>query len=122
MFHLLLFLITVTQTIAQLPAKLLQLSKHTIKNAHARNAICNDLSPASYYFRDCPRPGEECFINPNGAQWIIIFEGGEPFDVCFDTESCSKRDATDKSSKHLPSSFPHASLDGIFSDSGEGNP
>ena len=116
------FLLLLPLTTSQLPAPLLQLTKHDITNASQRGAVCNDNSPAVFYFRDCPRPGLECQINPHGDQWIIVFEGGEPSSVCFDQASCAARNPTFQSSIHFPSAFHHSMLDGIFSDSGEGNP
>ena len=110
---------------AQLPPELLQLTRYQVHNARSRAAVCNDGTPAVYYFRDCPRPGQECQINPGGDQWVVVFEGGESSSVCFDTASCAARAARHPSltsSKQAPSSFSYSSLEGIFSDSGEGNP
>ena len=72
---------------AQLPAALLDFKKYTVENATARGAVCNDGTPAIYYFRDCPRPGSECAANPAGAQWIVYFQGGAAWDTCWDSKN-----------------------------------
>lgn len=57
----------------------------TVKDAEARGAICNDGSPAKYYFR----PGTEV----NKDKWIIYFKGGGG---CGSEESCSVRAEEDE--------------------------
>ncbi len=109
---------------AQLPAALLDFQRHEVKDAESRGAVCNDGSPAVFYFRDCPRPGAECAANPAGAQWLIVFQGATTTSgACFDEESCAGLPAARTSSRGRPAVLTAAELaTGIFSDSGEGNP
>ena len=59
---------------------------------HPRRRSTLPLPPASYYFRDCPRPGAECASGGGaGDQWFIIFEGGSTADTCIDDASCAAR-------------------------------
>lgn len=106
---------------AQLPPKMLNFQRIEVRDAVARGAVCNDGTPATYYFRDCPRPGPECATEPE--QWLIIFSGGEPSDACFDEASCAARARRSPSS--TSSKLNPATLDspvGLFSTSGEANP
>ena len=109
---------------AQLPAALLDFQRHEVKDAARRGALCNDGSPAIFYFRDCPRPGAECAANPAGAQWLVVFESATTTSgACFDERSCAALPAARTSSSGRPPVLTAAELaTGIFSDSGEGNP
>lgn len=64
---------------AQLPEDMIQLHLYTVRDAVARGAVCNDGSPAKYYFRDCPRPGPECLLAPDS--WNVVFGGGQSADT-----------------------------------------
>lgn len=108
---------------AQLPAEMLAMNKFEVANASERGAICNDGSPAVYYFRDCPRPMTECA--KVRSEWIVVFEGGVASDSCYNEESCKKRhEITPQkmTSTLAKETLAGSSLDGIFSSSGEGNP
>ena len=109
---------------AQLPAALLDFRRHEVKDASRRGALCNDGSPAVFYFRDCPRPGAECDANPAGAQWLVVFESATTTSgACFDAETCAALPAARTSSRGRPAVLAAAELaTGILSDSGEGNP
>ncbi len=61
--------------------------KHTVVNATARNAICNDGSPAIYYVRR----GAGC----GAKRWLVAFEGGGS---CSTIEECRIRPTKYKSS------------------------
>ena len=106
---------------AQLPFDMVSMKLFTVRDAVARGAVCNDGSPAKFYFRDCPRPAAECLDAP--AEWIVVFDGGDSSDACYDGPSCVARAAAEPrktSSAHLNASLPSPS--GIFSWSGEENP
>ena len=110
---------------AQLPLDMLRFKLYTVRDAVARNAVCNDGTPAKYYFRDCPRPGAECLLAPSA--WLVVFGGGSSADTCYDAASCEARSA--KYPERMTSSMLNATLDpvrdgagGIFSSSGEENP
>lgn len=77
----------------------------TVKNAEERGAVCNDGSPAKYYFR----PGTE----ENKDKWVIYFKGGGG---CGTEETCLKRAEEDEPG--LMSSNPYSMTireDGILS-------
>ncbi|HSE40683.1 MAG TPA: pectin acetylesterase-family hydrolase, partial [Acidobacteriota bacterium] len=61
-------------------AQAVPLQKITVPNAGARQAVCNDGTPAVYYFR----PGKGSGIN----NWVIFLSGGG---LCYDVASCSER-------------------------------
>ncbi len=63
---------------------------YTVENATERNAVCNDGTPAVYFYR----PGEGEGID----KWLVWFEGGGG---CSSLESCDKRF---EESKYLMSS------------------
>ena len=56
------------------------LQKRTVFNAGGRQAVCNDGSPAVYYFR----PGTGSGVN----NWVIFLAGGG---LCYSVESCNER-------------------------------
>ena len=74
---------------AQLPFDLVNMHLYTVKDAVARGAVCNDGSPAGYYFRDCPRPATEC--KGWSADWVVLFADGDVADACYDSASCAAR-------------------------------
>ena len=87
------------------------LQKFTVQQAASRNAVCNDGSPAVYYFR----PG-----TGSGSNDWVLFLGGGGF--CHSVESCNRRK---QSSPELMTSLDKPSTlkgSGIFSDSADRNP
>jgi len=74
-----------------------------------QDAVCNDGSPAGYYFK----PGSD------SKQWLVYLEGGY---WCWDEESCTERYQTDKfdmSSTGWKSEFAQ---EGIFGTDPSTNP
>lgn len=71
---LLIFLLLVTSAHAA------PLQKLTVRDAARRNAVCNDGSPAVYYFR----PGSGTGVN----RWVIFLAGGG---FCFSDDTCQLR-------------------------------
>src|SRR3990170_3449932 len=57
------------------------LQKITVRDAARRQAVCNDGSPAVYYFR----PGSGAGAN----RWVIFLVGGG---FCFSVDSCWLRE------------------------------
>lgn len=53
---------------------------NTVSNADSRGAVCNDGTPAKYYFR----PG----TGAGNRAWVIHLQGGG---FCYDDASCSQR-------------------------------
>ncbi|MCI0618792.1 pectinacetylesterase family protein [bacterium] len=87
------------------------LQKITVPNASARQAVCNDGSPAVYYFR----PGKGSGAN----KWVIFLSGGG---LCYSVESCNERKINSPqlmSSKGYPSTFVG---NGVLSDLAAKNP
>ena len=106
---------------AQLPYDLINLKRHTIQDAASRGAVCNDGSPAAFFFRDCPRPADECAGWSN--DWLVFFADGAAADACYDQQTCDarKQASPDKmTATHLNATL--LSPGGIFSVSGEENP
>ena len=68
---------------AQLPFALVNMKLHTIRDATTRGAVCNDGSPATFYFRDCPRPSSECADWP--SDWCASPATARPVEQCFTT-------------------------------------
>jgi hypothetical protein len=56
------------------------LQKITVPNAAGRNAVCNDGTPAVYYFRSGTGSGEN--------KWVIFLSGGG---LCYSINSCNQR-------------------------------
>src|SRR5262245_12278928 len=56
------------------------LHKITVPNASSRQAVCNDGSPAIYYFREGKGSGAN--------NWVIFLSGGG---LCYSVESCNER-------------------------------
>ena len=111
-------MLSVLAASAQLPFDLVNMQLHTVRNAEARGAVCNDGSPATYYFRDCPRPADECAGFT--TDWFVVFADGDSSDACFDKDTCMAREAGKMSSAGLNATL--LSPAGLFSYSGEENP
>ncbi|HEY7162489.1 MAG TPA: pectin acetylesterase-family hydrolase, partial [Acidobacteriota bacterium] len=87
------------------------LQKITVQNAANKQAVCNDGSPAVYYFR----PGK----GPGTNNWVIFLSGGG---LCYSVESCNERKINSPelmSSKGYPSTFIG---NGVLSDQSAKNP
>ena len=87
------------------------LKKITVPNASARQAVCNDGSPAVYYFRQGTGSGSN--------NWIVFLAGGG---FCYSVESCHERmlDTPElMTSKGKPATFVG---NGILSDLAAQNP
>ena len=85
------------------------LIKHIVKDAAQRQAVCNDGTPAVYYFK----PGTDA------SHWIIFFQGGG---WCSNGPSCALRWSSQRylmTSQGAPSVMP---VGGIFSISAQVNP
>ena len=87
------------------------LIKHVVKNAVQRQAVCNDGSPAVYYFKRGS--------GADAAHWIIHFQGGG---WCSTGQSCSLRWSSQHylmTSQGAPNTMEAG---GIFSTSAQENP
>lgn len=87
------------------------LIKHVVKDAVQRQAVCNDGTPAVYYFKRGS--------GSDASHWIIHFQGGG---WCSNGPSCASRWSTQRylmTSQGAPSSMP---VGGIFSISSQVNP
>ncbi|KAK4044976.1 hypothetical protein OUZ56_032382 [Daphnia magna] len=82
--------------------------RRTVANAAARNAICNDGSPAVYYVRR----GAGC----GAKRWIVALEGGGS---CNTVDECRARAVALKSSKNAPDTM---NFGGILSEDTKINP
>src|SRR5262245_4669010 len=71
-----LLLMAVTASVHAAP-----LQKFTVRNAATRHAVCNDGSPAIYYFR----PGTGTGVN----RWVIFLGGGG---FCYSVTACQLRE------------------------------
>ena len=87
------------------------LTKRVVKNADQRQAVCNDGTPAVYYFKRGS--------GADTAHWLIFFQGGG---WCSSERTCTYRWSTQHSlmtSQGAPSTFEPG---GIFSTSAQENP
>lgn len=87
------------------------LQKVTVQNAAAKQAVCNDGSPAVYYFRAGKGSGTN--------NWVIFLSGGG---LCYSVESCNERKINSPelmSSKGYPTTFVG---NGVLSDLSGKNP
>lgn len=87
------------------------LQKLTVKNAESRQAVCNDGSPAIYYFRKGSGTGTK--------NWVIFLSGGG---FCYSVDSCNARKISSPglmTSLGKPATF---TAHGILSDSAISNP
>lgn len=111
-----------------LPYQMMQL--YTVKNAVARGAVCNDGSPAAYYYRNCTANGDRRAGDPTdyclkggqqGVDSIQFFLYLDPADGswCHDNATCAARPKELLTSEGLPSQiFPG----GVLSIYPEANP
>ena len=87
------------------------LIKHVVKNAVQRQAVCNDGTPAVYYFKRGS--------GADAAHWLIFFQGGG---WCSSDITCTRRWSTQHylmTSQGAPAVMPAG---GIFSISAQENP
>ena len=87
------------------------LTKHIVKDAVQRQAVCNDSTPAVYYFKRGS--------GPDAAHWLIFFQGGG---WCSNGPACSLRWSSQRylmTSQNAPGSMQAG---GIFSTSAQDNP
>jgi O-palmitoleoyl-L-serine hydrolase len=92
-------------------AEALPLQKYEVKNAAARQAVCNDGSPSIYYFREGKGSGANT--------WVIFLVGGG---FCFSVESCDQR-LTMNPELMTSRGYPETlKVQGILSDSPKSNP
>ena len=87
------------------------LTKHVVKDAVQRQAVCNDGTPAVYYFKRGS--------GADAAHWIIHFQGGG---WCSNDPTCMLRWSTQHylmTSQGAPAVLP---VGGIFSTSAQVNP
>jgi O-palmitoleoyl-L-serine hydrolase len=87
------------------------LTKHVVKDAVQRQAVCNDGTPAVYYFKRGS--------GADAAHWIIHFQGGG---WCSNSPTCTLRWSTQRylmTSQGAPAVLP---VGGIFSTSAQENP
>jgi O-palmitoleoyl-L-serine hydrolase len=92
-------------------AEAASLHKYEVKNAAARQAVCNDGSPATYYFRE----GKGSGINT----WLIFLAGGG---FCFSVESCDLRFTMDPQLMSSHGYPQELKVPGLLSDSPKSNP
>jgi O-palmitoleoyl-L-serine hydrolase len=87
------------------------LQKFQVQNAVLREAVCNDGSPAVYYFRKGSGQGSD--------NWVIFLGGGG---LCYSVRSCNERQI--KSPELMTSNDKPTTFDGegILSDSAIENP
>lgn len=106
------------------------LHKYTVHDAAARGAVCNDGTPAAFYYRNCTANGDRrvgdttdyCLKGSlNGVQerrWFVHLDAADGL-FCWDADSCAGRPAKWKGSGGLPSKL---FLDGWLSPYPEENP
>lgn len=88
------FMVATSHGLVELPRYDL-MHRYTVRNAVERGAVCNDGTPAKYYYRNCTAlgdraPGDKTDYckkgDPNGVQsvqWFIQFDSGDG-KWCFD--------------------------------------
>ena len=105
------FLLLLLATVFASTAQAVALRKSTVKNAEARQAVCNDGSPAIYYFRKGSGEGSR--------NWVIFLSGGG---FCYSVDHCDDRKIS--SPELMTSIGKPATLNanGILSDSPAENP
>src|SRR5262249_20335285 len=85
--------------------------KHEVKDAEKKQAVCNDGSPAVYFFR----PGKDLDRN----RWILFLQGGG---ACGTDNDCRKR-WTDQHNLMTSSGLPQRRAEpGFLSDDVQENP
>ena len=87
------------------------LRRFEVQNAEARNAICNDGSPAVFYARRGVGDGER--------KWVIHLKGGGS---CYSIESCQRRFENSPSLMSSDGYSDAKTIDGIFNTDPELNP
>lgn len=87
------------------------LQRFAVRDATHRNAVCNDGSPAVYYFR----PGSGEGVN----RWVIFLAGGG---FCFSIESCILRQVLNPELMTSLDAPPTVQVDGLLSDVKARNP
>jgi hypothetical protein len=93
------------------PERTNQLKKYEVQNATARKAVCNDGSPAVYYFR--PGAGE------GRKKWVIFLQGGG---ACSSDAECAERWKNQRGLMTSNGANETAHFDGIFSLNKQHNP
>ena len=106
------------------------LYKQTVSNAAARGALCNDGTPAVFYYRNCTANGDRRAGDPTNycakggtqgvqsVQWFVYLDPADSL-FCHDKQSCSHRPAQLQTSTGLPD---RVFLSGWFSPYPEQNP
>jgi hypothetical protein len=87
------------------------LQEYTVRDAAHRNALCNDGSPAVYYFRAGSGEG----VN----RWVIFLAGGG---FCFSVETCILRQILNPELMTSMDKPPTVQADGLLSDVQAQNP
>lgn len=87
------------------------LQRFAVRDAVHRSAVCNDGSPAVYYFR----PGSGEGVN----RWVIFLAGGG---FCFSPDSCILRQALNPELMTSLDKPPTTQVDGLLSDVQAQNP
>jgi len=111
-----------------LPYQMMQL--YTVKNAVARGAVCNDGSPAAFYYRNCTANGDRHPGDPTdyckkggqqGVQSVQFFVYLDAADGswCHDNTTCAARPPQYVTSEGLP---PQLFPGGVLSIYPEANP
>eukprot|EP00039_Didymoeca_costata_P023677 m.7899 g.7899 ORF g.7899 m.7899 type:complete len:430 (+) comp3797_c3_seq1:165-1454(+) len=103
---------------------------YEVTNAVGRGAVCNDGSPAKFYYRNCTANGDRQHGDPTNyclkggnqgvqsIQWFIYLDNGDGA-WCHDFESCQSRQNKYRTSTNLPKKiFPS----GLLSIYPEANP
>ena len=102
--------------ISQLPLN--NFTRHFVEDATARKAVCNDGTPAAFYFQKGNLNNDEELLEQN--KWVIFLKGGSS---CSSDEDCIARmeednlDLKEGTWKHRMTSkhyIPEATFGGIF--------
>lgn len=92
-----------------------RLKRYTVQDAAARGALCNDGTPAIYYYRNCTangdrKPGDPTDYCAKGGEqgvlevrWMIYLDPLGDAGWCHDTSTCAARPNFLKSSANAPS-------------------
>lgn len=92
-------------------AEAVPLQRYTVVNATQRNAVCNDGTPAVYYYR----PGTGSGVN----RWVLFLAGGG---FCFSVDSCTLRQILNPELMTSLDTPPSVKVDGLLSDAKAQNP
>lgn len=93
------------------PVRKEEMVKYTVQNATERNAVCNDGTPAVYFYR--PGAGDDA------DKWVVWFEGGG---ACSTLEGCDQRFEEQHYLMSSSNSDEKSIKDGILSTDQERNP